>query len=188
MIHYFTPVLFLHLVPTIWPSSWPCMHYYCRWFHHIVFFTPHTHPFNGPFSRTTRVSRDVHETFSAETETRPRRWELCPRRDWDETLQVAEMLPRRLVKSGKHSPQVAVYRDNWCGITASHVAFIIWAFYGLVNAVVVCDTGFCRVLVCCWCRTAAAGSDLDWLLFNSLSLAQCQLIFYLIVTWNKTGK
>jgi len=99
----------------------------------------------------------VHETFSAETETglRPRRYKL----------------PRRLVKSSKQSPQVAAYRDNWSGIRAKHVAFIIWAFYGLVNAVVVCDTGFCRVLVCCWCRTAAAGSDLDWLLFNSLSLA-----------------
>ena len=25
----------------------------------------------------------------------------------------------------------------------------------------ICDTGFCRVLVCCWCRTDAAGLDLD---------------------------
>jgi len=45
-------------------------------------------------------------------------------------------LPRRLVKSSKQSPQVAAYRDNWSGIKAKHVAFIIWAFYGLVNAVV----------------------------------------------------
>jgi len=29
-----------------------------------------------------------------------------------ETLQVAETLPRRLVKSSKQSPQVAAYRDN----------------------------------------------------------------------------
>jgi len=57
MIHYFTAVLFLHLFPPIWPSGWPCMHYYCRWFHCVVFFcTTHTHPFNSPFSGTTRVS------------------------------------------------------------------------------------------------------------------------------------
>ena len=53
-----------------------------------------------------------------------------------ETLQVAETLPRRLAKSSKQSPQVAAYRDNWSGVRANHVAFIIWAFYGLVIAVV----------------------------------------------------
>ena len=108
---------------------------------------------------------------------RPRRDVASPRR---------YKLPRYLVKSTKQSPQVAAYRDNWSGIRANHVAFIIRAFCGLVNAVVitwiVCDTGFCRVLVCCWCCTATAGSDLYRLLFNSLSLAQYQLIFYLIVT------
>jgi len=34
------------------------------------------------------VNKDVHETFS--TETRPRRWELCPRRDREETLWVRD--------------------------------------------------------------------------------------------------
>jgi len=33
-------------------------------------------------------------------------------RDETETLQVAETLPRRLVKSSKQSPQAAAYRDN----------------------------------------------------------------------------
>ena len=65
------------------------------------------------------------------SETRPRRCEsetrLRPRR---------YKLPRRLVKSSKQSPQVAAYRDICSGIRANHVAFIIWAFYGLVNAVV----------------------------------------------------
>ena len=80
---------------------------------------------------------------------KPRRWELCPRprpRCCESETKVRPRrykLPRRLVKSSKQSPEVAAYRDNWSGIRAKHVAFIIWAFYGRVNAVVVCDTGFC---------------------------------------------
>jgi len=81
------------------------------------------------YHKNISQSRDVHETLSAEAETlgtmsetrlRPRRYKL----------------PRRLVKSSKQSPHVAAYRDNWSGIRANHVAFIIRAFYGLVNAVV----------------------------------------------------
>ena len=80
------------------------------------------------FGRDRDETRDVNvrdqdepETRRCESETR-----LRPRR---------YKLPRRLVKSSKQSPQVAAYRDNWTGIRANHVAFIIWAFYGLVNAV-----------------------------------------------------
>jgi len=71
-------------------------------------------------------------------------------------------LPRRLVKSSKQSPQVAAYRDNWSGIRTNHVAFIIWAFYGLVNAVVACRmwywflscTSMLLVSHCrCWLRS-----------------------------------
>jgi len=41
------------------------------------------------------LTRDVHETFQAEIETRPRRWAFCPRRDvldprwdWDRDIMV----------------------------------------------------------------------------------------------------
>jgi len=40
----------------------------------------------------------------------------------------------------------------------------------LQQAEIICDTCLCLVLVCCWCHTATSGSDLDWLLLNSLSL------------------
>jgi len=77
--------------------------------------------------------RDVHETFSAETETRPRRDVVSPRRDWDRDVTSCRDVWWKAVSS---SPQVTAYRDNWSGIRAKHVACIIWAFYGLVNAVV----------------------------------------------------
>ena len=56
-------------------------------------------------------------------------WQGCARdlfgRDETETetLQVAETLPRRLVKSSKQSPQVAAYRDNEVvsGLITSHL-------------------------------------------------------------------
>ena len=52
---------------------------------------------------TARLSRDVHETFQAETETRPetqrsetetrpRRWAFCPRRDRDRDVSATETL------------------------------------------------------------------------------------------------
>ena len=59
------------------------------------------------------ATRDVHVTFSAETETR-----LRPRR---------YKLPRRLVKSSKQSPQVAAYTEILKWYQGKHVAFIIWS-------------------------------------------------------------
>jgi len=50
-------------------------------------------------------------------------------------LQSAEMLPRHMVKSSKQCPQVTTYKDNHSSMKIEHVEFIIWAFYGLVNAV-----------------------------------------------------
>jgi len=52
---------------------------------------------------SVRPSRDVHETFQAETETRPethrsetetrlRRWAFCPRRDRDQDVSATETL------------------------------------------------------------------------------------------------
>ena len=38
------------------------------------------------------IGRDVHETFQAETETRPRRWAFCPRRDRDRDVSATETL------------------------------------------------------------------------------------------------
>jgi len=56
----------------------------------------------------------------------------------DETLWVRDETETETFgeKQYKQSSQVAAYRDNWSGIMANHVAFIIWAFYGLVNTVV----------------------------------------------------
>jgi len=45
-------------------------------------------------------------------------------------------MDKPLVKSSKQSPQIAACRDNRSGIRAKHVAFIIRALYGLINAVV----------------------------------------------------
>jgi len=64
---------------------------------------------------------------------RPRRDVVSPRQDWDRDVTSCRDVWWKAVSS---SPQVAAYRDNWTGIRAKHVAFIIWAFYGLVNAVV----------------------------------------------------
>jgi len=41
---------------------------------------------------TVLLTRDVHETFWAETETRPRRWAFCPRRDRDRDVSATETL------------------------------------------------------------------------------------------------
>ena len=62
-----------------------------------------------PFRPRPRRDRDVGNCVRDETET--------------ETLQVAETLPRRLVKSSKQSPQVAAYRDNEVvsGLITSHL-------------------------------------------------------------------
>jgi len=89
-----------------------------------------TRPFRPRTRRDVNVrDQDETETLGTVSETRPRRCE-------SETRLTRYKLPRRLVKSSKQSPQVAAYRDNWSGIRAKHIAFIISAFYGLVNAVV----------------------------------------------------
>ena len=54
-------------------------------------------------------SRDVNETFSDETETRPETSETLG--TVSETRPRRYKLPRRSVKSSKQSPQVAAYRD-----------------------------------------------------------------------------
>ena len=59
------------------------------------------------------ASRDVHETFQAETETRPetqrsetetrpRRWAFCPRRDRDRDVPAPETLAETCGEKIKH--------------------------------------------------------------------------------------
>jgi len=79
--------------------------------------------------------RDETKTLETVSETRPRRDVVSPRRDWDRDVTSCRDVWWKAV-STEQSPQVAAYRDNWSGIRANHVAFIIWAFYGLVNAAV----------------------------------------------------
>ena len=89
--------------------------------------------------RATGIIINNSGKFEAGMCTRPFRPRPSVRDETEtETLQVAETLPRRLVKSSKQSPQVAAKFPCviWSGIRANHIAFIIWAFCGLVNAVV----------------------------------------------------
>ena len=94
------------------------------------------------------------------TETRPRRYKL-PRRCRDVWWKAV---------SSPHKLQPTEIIEVVSGLSMSHYNMgFLWSGW-CCGRPTVCDTCLCLVLACCWCCTAASGSDLDSLLFNNLSL------------------